>query len=188
MNEEKQVITKLHPNPEEYLEAETAFLRAVGLCITQWAFVDRLLFRLFRKGVGAPTEKAALLYYETRSITQRLKQVDLLLKNLLTLGTHAELSKIWQDLREKINELLPTRNIIAHQPVRRLGTSKGGKTVYIYGFHIEPYQRFLNKQFKGMKGKDALETDDLIDHSESVMELEVQMTMFVKKVVRTFRG
>jgi hypothetical protein len=43
------VIIKLHPKPEEYVEAETAFLRAVGLCITQWAFVDRQLIVLSQK-------------------------------------------------------------------------------------------------------------------------------------------
>jgi hypothetical protein len=30
-------IVKLKPDPEEYEEAETAFLKAVGICITQWA-------------------------------------------------------------------------------------------------------------------------------------------------------
>ena len=42
MTEPRPVIIKLNPAPEEYLEAETAFLRAVGACVTCWAFADRL--------------------------------------------------------------------------------------------------------------------------------------------------
>jgi hypothetical protein len=92
-----------------------------------------------------------------------------------------------EELRERIEALLPTRNIIAHQPVRRLGTSQAGKAVYIYGFHVEPYQRYLKKQYKGMKGKEALGTEDLIAHSEEVVKLESELTSFAKKLVRVFK-
>jgi hypothetical protein len=181
------VIVKLHPEPQEYVESETAFLRAVGLCITQWAFVDRFLFRLFRRGIGAPTHRAAIVYYDQHTISQRLRQVDALLKELLEGEAHEELRDWWNTLRDQINEMLPTRNIIAHQPVRRLGASDGEKAAYIYGIHIEPYQRYLKKQYKGMKGKDALLTEDLIVHSEKVEELTVELAVFAKKLTGIFR-
>jgi hypothetical protein len=181
-------IIKLHPDPEEYEEAETAFLRAVGVCITQWAFVDRFLFRLFRQGVGAPTHRAAIVYYDQHSINSHFRQVDALLKGLLEADEHENLRELWKELRQTIIDLLPTRNIIAHQPVRRLGTHDGQKAVYIYGIHMEPYQRFLNKKPKGMKGKDALVIEDLIAHAEAVEELTLHLVSFSKMVVRTFRG
>jgi hypothetical protein len=79
MNEPKQVMIKLNPNPEEYVDEEGAFLRAVGACVTCWAFVDRQLFRLFRFGLDAPTHTAALIYYGQNTIGRSLAQVDTLL-------------------------------------------------------------------------------------------------------------
>jgi hypothetical protein len=87
-----------------------------------------------------------------------------------------------------MSDLMPTRNIIAHQPLRRVGMSDGRKAVYVYGIHIEPYQRFLKKQHKGMRGKEALESQDLIAHSEAVADLEAELASFRKKVVGAFRG
>jgi hypothetical protein len=183
----KPVIVKLHPEPEEYVEAETAFLRAVGLCVTQWAFIDRLLFRLFKQGIGAPTHRAAVAYYDQHSINSHLRQVDALMKGLLADPEGEELRLLWKELRDKLNGLLPTRNIVAHQPVRRVGKSDGKMAVYEYGIYVEPYQRFLKKEHKGMNGKDALLTEDLIAHSEAVAELEMELTSFTKKIVYTLR-
>jgi hypothetical protein len=179
-------IVKMHPDPEEYEEAETAFYRAVGVCITQWAYVDRFLFRLFRQGVGAPTHRAAIVYYDQHSMSSHVRQVDALLKGLLATDEHANLRELWKELRQTINDLLPTRNIIAHQPVRRIGIHDGHKAVYIYGIHMEPYQRFLNKQPKAMKGKDALVIEDINAHAEAVEELTLHLISFSKMVVRTF--
>jgi len=182
----KPVIIKMNPDPEEYDEAETAFLRAVGLCITQWAFVDRMLFRLFKQGVGAPTHRAAIVFYDQHSINSHFRVVDALLKGLLAEAEYKDLRELWKDVREEITGLLPTRNVIAHQPIRRLGTSDGAKAVYVYGIHMEPYQRFLAKPLKGMKGKDALVTEDLNAHAQAVEELTLHLVSFSKMVIRRF--
>ncbi|MDU6750387.1 MAG: hypothetical protein E6447_22290 [Bradyrhizobium sp.] len=179
-------IVKLNPEPEEYVEAETAFLRAIGLCITQWAFIDRMLFRLFKQGIGAPTHRAAIVFYDQHSINSHFRQVDALFRGLLEDKEYNDLRELWKELREKITDLLPTRNVIAHQPVRRIGTHDGQKAVYIYGIYVEPYQRFLKKDPKGMKGKAALVTEDLNAHAEAVEELMVQLISFSKMVIRTF--
>jgi hypothetical protein len=186
MNDGPPRIVKLNPEPDEYMEAETAFLRAVGLCITQWAFIDRALFRLFKQGVGAPTHRAAIVYYDQHSINSHCRQVDALLKGLLDGDEHKNLLGLWKELRDKIGHLLPTRNIIAHQPVRRVGAHDGQKAAYIYGIYIEPNQRFLRKQPQGMKGKEALGTEDLITHAEAVEELVVELMSFTKMVAHTF--
>jgi hypothetical protein len=186
MSDRPPQTVKLNPEPDEYIEAETAFLRAVGLCITQWAFIDRMLFRLFKQGIGAPTHRAAIVYYDQHSINSHFRQVDALLKGLLEGDEHKNLCELWKEVREKIAHLLPTRNIIAHQPVRRVGTHDGQKAVSIYGIYMEPYQRFLKKQPRGMKGKEALCTEDLIAHAEAVEELMVELVSFTKMIVRRF--
>jgi hypothetical protein len=185
--EKKPVIIKAFPEPHEYQEDEKAFLCAVGLCITRWAFVDRCLFRLFRVGIGAATFRAALVYYDQHSINTRLRQVDSLLKELFSLPDHEEYRTRWKDLCTRINDLMPTRNVIAHQPTQRRHTSDGEKAIYVYGIYIEPHQRHLKKEFKGMKGKDALQIDDLIAHADAAEDLVLELTSFTKKVIRAFR-
>jgi hypothetical protein len=105
-----------------------------------------MLFRLFRQGVGAPTHRAAIVFYDQHSINSHFRQVDALLKGLLEDKENENLRELWKELREKIADLLPTRNVIAHQPVRRLGTHDGQKAVYIYG--IDPAGR-RDRQFRG---------------------------------------
>jgi hypothetical protein len=182
------VIIKLHPEPEEYVEAETAFLRAVGLCITQWAFVDRQLFRLFKLGLGTSAERAALLYYGQNALGRRLSQVDGLLTSALSEARHEAYRQEWQSLRKRVTELLPTRNMVAHQPVRRTGASDGTKAVYVYSIYIEPYQRHLTRTHKGLMGKEELRTDDLIRHSTEVEEVHADLATFVRDILRGTKG
>lgn len=183
----KSVIVKLHPEPEEYVEAETALLRAVGLCITRWAFVDRQLFRLFRWGIGASIQRAAILYYEQNTIGRKLSQVDGLLKSAFGDAGKDEYGVEWNGLRSRVNDLLPTRNIIAHQPVQRLGTSDGKKAVYLYGIYIEPYRQLLNKTYRGLKGKETLQTEDLTRHSMEMEAFADDLRRFARKIMQGSR-
>jgi Molybdopterin-binding domain of aldehyde dehydrogenase len=136
----------------------------------------------------APTHRAAIVYYEQQSLGRRLNQVDELLKSAFQHPDNKALLEEWQRLKGRMNELLPMRNIIAHQPVRRLGASDGKKAVYRYGIYLEPYQRFLKKNAKGWGGKDAIETDDLIKHSVEVVTLEDDLKAFVRKIVQADRS
>jgi len=145
-----------------------------------------MLFRLFKQSIGAPTHRAAIIYYDQHSINSHFRQVDALFKGLLEGDEHKELREVWGGIRQTITDLLPTRNVIAHQPARRLGTSDGKKAVYVYGIHMEPYQRLLGKPLKGMKGKDALVTEDLIAHVEAVDQLTFELVSFSKKVIHQF--
>jgi hypothetical protein len=174
------VIIKAFPAPEEYAEAENEFLRTLGLCVTQWAFVDRQLFRLFRFGLQTATHRAAVVYYKSRTLQQRIQFVDELLKQSLSLKQYEE---HWCPFAKRLEDLVPVRNIIVHQPTRRLHTAKRGKAVYEYAIHIEPYERMLNKNPKGLKGKSAIEIDDLKSHAEAVHDLERDLKSLVRRLV-----
>ena len=175
------VIVKLHPLSEDYAEVETEFLRALGLCVSQWAFVDRQLFRLFRYGLQTATHRAATVYYKPKTLQQRIQLVtDLLEQNL-----PAERFKTdWKPLLKKLDDLLPTRNIFVHHPTRRLATSKDGKAIYEYAIHIEPYERLLNRDHKGLKGKTEIGVEDLKHHAEQVMALESEIRGLVSRLMR----
>lgn len=176
------VIIKLHPQPEEYVEAETAFLRSVGLCVTQWAFVDRQLFRLFRFGIGAPTHRAAILYYDQNTIGRRVGQINNLLKGAFEGPDNENWLKNWEGVHQRLRDLLPIRNVIAHQPVQRLGTSDGTKAIYVYAIYLEPYARYLKRSRNVHRDKESLNTDDLIQHSNDVNALESDLREFANKI------
>ena len=173
------VVIKAFPPPEEYREAESEFLRALGLCVSQWAFVDRQLFRLFTLGLQAATHRAALIYYTPKTLSQRVQFVDKLLEQNLP---PEQYKTEWKPLFDKHDDLIPVRNIFVHHPTRRLHTAKDGKAVYEYAIHIEPYERAIHKKHKGLKGKQEIDLDDLRKHAEAVNDLEQALLSLVKKL------
>lgn len=176
MTDPKPVVIKLNPGPEEYLEAETAFLRAVGACVTCWAFVDRQLFRLYRLALGAPTHTAAIVYFGQNTIGQRLHQVDTLLKVSFSQPRYEKFKEPWHKLYKKVGDLLPYRNAIVHQPVKRTGFQRDGKAVYEYAIYVEPYSRHLPRKLKVQE----LHTEDLKQHAGDVETLEADLKAFVR--------
>ena len=138
---------------------------------------------MFRFGLGAATHRAANVYYNQQTISRHVAQVDELLRNALAERKWDSESEEWQRLRNRINELLPTRNIVAHQPVRRVGKSDGKRAVYEYSIYVEPFQRYLGKTYKGLLGKDALETKDLVDHANQVEDIETELMAFARALV-----
>jgi hypothetical protein len=175
----KPVIIKLHPSPEEYLEAETDFLRSVGACVTRWAFVDRQLFRLYRLGLGAPTHTAAAIYFDQNTIGQRLRQVNNLLTACLSEKRYEQHKEPWVMLHKRVDALLPVRNAIAHSPVKRTGTARDGKAVYVYAIYLEPYRRHLPKKPKVQE----LHTEDLKQHAIEVEALESDLKAFAHELI-----
>ena len=179
---ELPVIIRHHPAPEEYLEAETRFFYTLGNCVNRWAYVDRQLYRLYRFGLKTDSMRSAILYYKQKTLSQRIQYVDSLLEYSLT---EEQFRNEWRPLRNRLqNDLLPTRNIFVHHPARRTGTVKDGKPFYFYSIHIEPYERTLNKQFPGLKGKECLDIGDLERHALDVETLENDLREFVRKLVR----
>jgi hypothetical protein len=154
---------------------EVPFYAAIGRCITQWALIDRSLFRLFKQGIGARIHVAGLVYYQSQGFSQRLRQIDALLNEMFSYSKANGLAPEWVnrfdreriELRIAITDLLPVRNIIAHQPVRST-PKKDGQEYLEFGIIIEPYQRALGRQYKGMLGKKVLLLDDLVQHERSV--------------------
>lgn len=174
------VIVKLHPEPEEYEPAERQFLEAIGLCVTQWAFVDRQLFRLFNFGLGSKRSRSAAIYYRQNSLDQRLKLVTNVFEHALS---DEQNKTLWNPTVKAIEKLIPTRNIIAHHPAKRTGTSIAEKAVYIYAIHIEPYELVLNKKYPGLQGKNELQLADLNSHAAQVGKIEKNLVELVEKLL-----
>jgi hypothetical protein len=174
------VILKLNRDTEEYEAAETEFLEAVGLFITQWAFVDRQLFRLFNFGLEAKRSRSAAIYYRQNSLDQRLKLTTNILRHAFT---DREFKERWKPLLAEFEKLIPTRNIIVHHPAKRTGTSENGKAIYVYAIHIEPYELALNKKYPGLRGKNEIRISDLNSHAANVKKLEQSLVLLVAKLL-----
>lgn len=182
----KPVIIKLHPDRKDYIRAENEFLRAIGLCVNTWSFVDRELYRIFRFGlhqfgIAAASKVASILYYKQTTLDRHIQMVDDMIEHVLSTD---EYQNEWRPLQKEIRSAALTRNIIVHHPALRTHTSKGGKAVYLYSIHIEPYERLLNKQYPGLKGKLALEITDLKHHAVEVGGLTTELQAFLKGIIR----
>lgn len=100
------------------------FYKWIGLCIKEWASIEDKLFELCMFALKAPEKQTAIVYYRTPTIDSRLKLTDELLRTVLPQREkkdgghdHPDVTR-WVDVMNAINDLLPTRNLLAHSPVR----------------------------------------------------------------------
>src|SRR6516225_2649352 len=52
------------------------FFRWLGICVAQWAYIDRRLYQIFHHAMGSNQEKSALIFYQIRAFNRRLRLVD----------------------------------------------------------------------------------------------------------------
>lgn len=172
-SESEPVIVSSYAKPD--VPEAIEFFRWLGMCVANWAFVDRALYQIFHHTVGLEQKQSALFYYGDRTFGRRLGLVDRALK--------AELPKQdfldeWRPLFNRTTELSHTRNILVHHPTLRVGTSRGGKPFDVFHIYIEPYERVLNNDYPGLLGKDSLEIDDLKTHEHDVLNLNTELSTF----------
>ena len=177
------VIIAAFPAPDE--KEMIAFYYELGNCVSRWAFVDRQMYRLCRFGLRMDARQTALFYYRQRAFNQRLRFVDDALRSVLSKEQYRD---DWQPIYAKIDGLSHTRNIIVHHPSKRLGTSDGTKPIYQWSIHIEPFERLLNQDYKGLKGKEELYIEDLQQHTIDVEAAEMELRAFHRKLVLTAQG
>lgn len=151
------------------------FFRWLGMCVGTWAFIDRRLYQIFHHAIGLDQRQSAFLYYRNRAFNQRLRMVDDAVRMALS---KEEFDLQWRPLHDQALNLSHTRNIFAHHPTMRVGTSKDKKPMDIYSIYIEPYERVLNNDYPGLRGKTALETEDLYQHNLEAEQLESTLGTF----------
>lgn len=168
-----QVIISAVPDPDAPEAVE--FYRWLGLCVSTWAFVDRHLYQIFHHAMGFEQKQSAFVYYRTRAFNQRLRMVDDALKMFLP---PPEYDRRWKPLQLETESLSHTRNIFAHHPVLRQATSKNAHAFDFYGIYIEPYERVLNNDYPGLRGKVILELADLKQHNMETEQLVSKLNEF----------
>jgi hypothetical protein len=173
------VVIKLHPDLEEYKDAEVKFFYTLGTGVSRWAFIDRQLYRLFRLALNGDRLRSAVLYYKEKTLYRRVQYVDDLLEHLVD----RKALTTWRKLRKRlVDDLLRVRNIFVHHPPARSGTSDGTKAKYVYSTHIEPNAWPLKRKYTGLRGKWGLQLEDLEKHAEEVEALEQELAAFVRSI------
>jgi hypothetical protein len=106
-----------NPSPDK---EHDEFFKWIGICIKEWAKIERELFELCSIVLNANIQHIAIIYYRTPSIEARMSLTDDLLTALWPKkpGQHDPNELVdWKKIRNGIRELLPVRNLIAHAPV-----------------------------------------------------------------------
>jgi hypothetical protein len=169
------VSVSLVPNKDAPEAIE--FYRWLGICVSVWAHIDRRLYQIFHHATGFEQKQSALVFYASRAFDNRLKIVT---RAIRATGQYVD---EWLPLRDQTSALSHTRNIFAHQPVRH-GASKDGKPFNIYSIHIEPYERILNDDYSGLRGKTELYIEDLRQHDAEATALETKLDDFAWRMGR----
>jgi hypothetical protein len=182
-NQEPPVVLKFNPDPDEPELIE--FYSTLGMCVSSWAFVDRRLYEIFHYVLKMDSRQSALLYYRLKAFNQRLRLVDDALRSFLTKKAYTD---EWGPVQARLVDLSHTRNIIAHHPTKRVGKRKDGRPIYIYTIYIEPYERILNNDYKGLRGKDELGVEDLKEHDREIEKMEVDLRWVLYYITTYLQG
>jgi hypothetical protein len=169
-------VIKLFPTSKIARRDEQIFSRLIGECITRWAFIDRALFEYSNYCLGGRWPITAIVYYRTPQLKQRLDLVDELLRKTIffikvRIPSRSRVAhqrcdamlKEWAIINKKITGLIEIRNVIAHQPMIRVGTTKKhGKSVRAhYYFAI---QTEMNASYRSGRKHWILKVEDLRSH------------------------
>jgi hypothetical protein len=140
----------------------------VGLCITEWAQIECLLFRLTMEVLGVGPKGGAIIYKSTTQIKARITLINELVKAVLDEtdpiieGKHKSgLHHSWDSIYKNLNNHLELRNKLAHWPT---ATNRSGDPVLHYS-SIEVY-----------KGKLNPEAVEEIDVAKNVITLRIDRT------------
>jgi hypothetical protein len=98
-------------------------LLEVGRAITQWASVEAQLFGIVLSVLKCTARQAAIVFYRTPTLEQRLQLTNDLLATVFPQpadnpGTHPHPGfTVWSSLQKELRAEMPVRNRLAHQPV-----------------------------------------------------------------------
>jgi hypothetical protein len=171
------------------------FYRLIGKCIKEWAHVENELFEICVLALKAPRRQAAIIYYRSPSIDTRLRLANELLQASLPPperpkedGGHDHSLLIqWKKINGDISDLLPTRNQLAHAPVRQvtsdaqLPLAQGARVVTFLPTWLE-VATSANEELRGGAKKEPVREDKLPDQLKKIEDISVGLSAFRKQL------
>jgi hypothetical protein len=166
-------VLSFDPKTKKVKQDEKRFLQLIGESITIWSRIDRVLFWICEAALGAQRQQAAIVYYRNNMFSYRLVLTDELVK--AATKNKAVLAE-WRKITGAIDDNLPIRNAIAHNPPKRTGTSKKGRAVYLYAIAVEPAELM-----RGKKKEFDVTPADMRTHIRQVTKLGKRMLRFLRR-------
>ena len=154
------------------------FFFHLGFAISQWAFVDRDLFHVFRAMIGGNSDAiAAHLFFKSTSIADHFGATDVLVKIRYPDGKKA---REWTAIRERFNDNIAFRNRLAHDPYTQIVSATSGTAVNSvpppeWQLHTESAKLLRPK--KSDDGK-PITVDRIIEHIGEVERLQAALGAF----------
>ncbi len=168
------IILRRGPFSKQAKHSRDSFLRLAGECVTRWAFTDRALFVLFRSSLYDYPRVAAAIYYRLNTLSAKISLVDVTIQQI---ATPANL-KTWRRHKKRMEQLLPVRNLIAHNPLLETVSAGTKRPRYGYSIRQEP-----NEVEIGYKKPRAVNARTLRNHAKQVDKLTHRLVKFAPKVV-----
>jgi hypothetical protein len=149
----------------------------VGLCITEWAQIEYLLFRLTMEVLGVGPKRGAIIYKSTTQIKARITLINELVKAVLDEtdpiieGKHKSgLHHSWDSIYKNLNNHLELRNKLAHWPTV---TNRSGDPVLHYS-SIEVYKGKLNPE-----AVEEIDVAKMSLHYELIEQVQQKLKVFL---------
>jgi hypothetical protein len=156
---------------------QTDLLLWVGLCITEWAQIEYLLFQLTMEVLGVGPKRGAIIYRSTTQLKARITLIDELVKAVLdetdpiTKDKHKSgLHLSWNSIYKDLNKHLELRNKLAHWPTV---TNRSGDPVLHYS---------SSEFYKGKLNPEAVEEIDVTKmslHYELIEQVQQRLKVFL---------
>jgi hypothetical protein len=156
------------------------FFFCLGYSISRWAYVDRGMFDLCCFALGASEKRTAIIFYRSPSIGDHLTLTDALMDAAQLQQQYLEQ---WKRIAKKIQDHLPFRNDIAHNPVVSAGHTKiafdkdGGPGRILFSRNWQEVRTEPARLLRPTKGTRNIQVtaEALLDHMVAVDDLEEDM-------------
>ena len=164
----------------------------VGLCITEWAAIDHLLFRIAQIALNVGSGRAAIVYQRTSTLDGRITLVDELVTRVIK-GTDPEdqkersdLESNWISIVKDIRALITFRNKLAHwrrtQMSKLLETGEMSKPFPVLSFNPLDLHRGKRSVLNSSEIKSELMSDDFTRVSHVIEQTKRFMLPFTERM------
>lgn len=178
---------------EKIPENSINFYTSLGVCIAAWSKVEDGLFNIFHLAMRCDKKLAAIVFYRTPTIDLRLKLTDEIVcaalpKPKRANGGHNDpLVVEWKKISVQITAIVPERNAMAHNEVRR--------NFIVYGSPSHdkqridgPYFEIVESSGELLRGRGSkipkLYATNLMEHKEKVDKLWQRLTAFRRALAK----
>jgi hypothetical protein len=159
----------------------------LGMCITEWSNVEIHLFDICKAILKTTQEHTAIIYYRTPTLDSRLELTTEIVGTVLQLkadnGQHVhDDASQWNKLSQRIKDVFPIRNQLAHSPVGPTLVDENGN--FLRAVTDGERYRFISypshqEKARPKTNKKPLKLSDLKNHLATTANLHTDVGMFL---------